>query len=743
MNPPSHSPATSPTPPAAGISLDDALFILFRQKWIILGFLALACAGAMAVRTLRPPLYLSVTKLKVQYVEPTRPASPIDPEQPPRLVDWNAETIIASEIEILRSFDVAIQAAQMVGPEKILARKGGGNDLMLAAGVIASGIEVDPPKSSVLTVTFKHPDPQVVKPVLEALIQSFLRKELEMQYGNTALDALDSKLKDELERELQKTEEELLKLRVEGKVLLSVDETKRAYQTQIAKTQDELLNAERELAEGKAVWGGQFPASNGTNEGQALVASDKLSEYGYIAARLATLRMREPELLLTYTSAHPEVQAVHAQIDKLTRQKAELDQAYPALASLTSSNIHGTNGMPGGAAVQLADLTRLNARIAWLGAVLTNLQADAANVVELEPKINEVTRRRDEEKKSYDFKLESIKQRKMAESAVISSATNMKVAQEPTPPALDSKKMLKQVAAVFAGLIALGLGLAFVKEMFLDRSLKRPADVERHLRMPVFLTVPDIAPKGLLSWIDGHSGKQTGMTAGTASNGAGSGPNALVPWDSAHFLQVHAEGLRERLMTYFEVHNLNLKKPKLVALTGCGAGSGVSSLASSLAAALSRTGDGSVLLVDMNGGQNLTQQFRQGRPGCGLAQVLEPEGRATALVRDNLYVVRLEEDGKADGLAMVLPRRFNHLVPKLKASDYDYVIFDMPPVAPASPTARLAGSMDIVLLVIEAEKTAQTTATRATTLLRESKCNVVPVLNKYRQRVPAALGSGL
>ena len=197
------------------------------------------------------------------------------------------------------------------------------------------------------------------------------------------------------------------------------------------------------------------------------------------------------------------------------------------------------------------------------------------------------------------------------------------------------------------------------------------------------------------------------------------------------------------MMTYFEANNLNFKKPKLVALTGCDPGAGVSSLASSLAATLSRTGHGNVLLVDMNREQGLAHQFCLGRPGCGLAQVLEPEGRAPALVQDNLYLARLEEDGKTGGLAMVLPKQFNHLVPKLKASDYDYIIFDMPPVAPTSSTARFASCMDIVLLVIEAERTGQKAAARAAALLRESKCNVAPVLNKYRRHVPAALAPDL
>ena len=78
-------------------------------------------------------------------------------------------------------------------------------------------------------------------------------------------------------------------------------------------------------------------------------------------------------------------------------------------------------------------------------------------------------------------------------------------------------------------------------------------------------------------------------------------------------------------------------------------------------------------------------------------------------------------------------------MPKLKASDFDYIIFDMPPVSQTSVTPRLAGLMDMVLLVIESEKTNRDTIQRATALLAESKANVSTVLNKVKTYVPTRL----
>ena len=186
------------------------------------------------------------------------------------------------------------------------------------------------------------------------------------------------------------------------------------------------------------------------------------------------------------------------------------------------------------------------------------------------------------------------------------------------------------------------------------------------------------------------------------------------------------------------MQNLNLKKPKLVGVTACAGGAGVSTLASGLAAALSKTGDGNVLLVDMNADQGAAQSFYKGKPGCGITDALEPENRGEAQVQDNLYVATLNKEGN-DKLVKTLPSRFNHLMPRIKASDYDYIIFDMPPVTQTSATPRLASYMDLALLVLESEKTPQHSAARAAALMREARANVAAVLNKHRSHMPATL----
>jgi Mrp family chromosome partitioning ATPase len=216
-------------------------------------------------------------------------------------------------------------------------------------------------------------------------------------------------------------------------------------------------------------------------------------------------------------------------------------------------------------------------------------------------------------------------------------------------------------------------------------------------------------------------------------------PNGAVELTSSEVnrrLQSHYDALRDRLVVYFEAINLT-RKPKLVAVTSTHEGAGVSTIAAGLAASLSETGDGRVLLVDMNLEHGAAQQFFNGKPSLQIDDALHNEKRDSALVQENLYVV--SEGDNTQRLPRALPKRFASLIPKLKASDYDYIIFDMPPVSPTSVTTRLAGYMDTVMLVVEAEKSDTQVTQQANVLLKQANANVTAVLNKTRKYIPSAL----
>src|SRR5207302_11154987 len=209
-------------------------------------------------------------------------------------------------------------------------------------------------------------------------------------------------------------------------------------------------------------------------------------------------------------------------------------------------------------------------------------------------------------------------------------------------------------------------------------------------------------------------------------------PAAIAPWDSGHFIRPYAEAIRDRLGLYFELHGVT-HKPKLVGFTGFSKGAGASSLAAGVAAALSETGDGKVLLVDVNASNGEVHPFFEGRPATSLANAIEPKSSLLSAA-DNLYLATVNQPhAKAAQMGL---KKFFSLVPNLKASDFDYIIFDMPPINQPSPTIVLAALVAKVLLVLEAERTNGDVVKRAYRQLVGARADIAVVLTKTRSYGP-------
>jgi Mrp family chromosome partitioning ATPase len=307
---------------------------------------------------------------------------------------------------------------------------------------------------------------------------------------------------------------------------------------------------------------------------------------------------------------------------------------------------------------------------------------------------------------------------------------------------------------LLAGGVGAALALAFLLELFVDRSLKRPGEIESKVGVPLLVSIPvlGINGNGKHRRLNGNASRLVGMGRRSPQPGSEEAADAsTLSRENAHptlvesmprngspvngQLSCYCEALRDRLITFFEIRNLT-HKPKLVAVTSCGTGSGVTTIAAGLAASLSETGDGNVLLVDMNGHDASAHHFFKGRLECCLDDALETGKREPALVQEHLYVV--SEGTNGDRLPRVLPKRFTNLVPRMKASDYDYIIFDMPAINQLSVTPRLARFMDFVVMVVESEKADRDVVKRGLSLLAEPS-NVGVVLNKRKAYIPRLL----
>jgi Mrp family chromosome partitioning ATPase len=478
-----------------------------------------------------------------------------------------------------------------------------------------------------------------------------------------------------------------------------------------------------------------------------VVPSEPLDNYKRICARLAFLEGKEQNYLTQqgFTVENALVKEVQGQIEQTEAQKKNLEEQYPMLSALV---IPSSNPILGRQAEALIDLkieseqiAGLKAKIQALNLQLNQVWAEATNFQKVEVAISELEQKKQVEEANLKYFMGNLEETRVDEALGEDKAANISVIQAPSPPGKGwSKTFKKKVAMVAAGGIFGGLALAFLIELFLDRSIKRPADIETKLRLPLLISIPATAGNDHLPLFTSRH-RLFLEDAGDNESGT-TGPDAPPQGDGLdlprrqHPLHRFYEGLRDRLIVYFETRNLT-HKPKLVAVTSCGAGAGVSSIAAGLASSLSETGDGNVLLVNISGEQGVAHQFYRGKLGCSLDEALAPDKKQGMLVKADLYAATEQTDG--DILPANLPQKISTLMPKLKASQFDYIIFDMPPVNQTSVTARLSGLMDMVLLVIESEKTNQEVVQRVNKLLAESKANVSTVLNKTRNYIPIKL----
>jgi Mrp family chromosome partitioning ATPase/uncharacterized protein involved in exopolysaccharide biosynthesis len=740
------------------ISARDIYYVIFRYKWMI-GIIAVAgVVASIVLRQLYPIYYSSEAKLLIKYVVDTKPltAEGADAQVTPMNT---GDTILSAEQEMLTSLDVCEQVAKIIGPAKILPPGNGTNETSAALLIQRGLTPIRDRNSDVIRIVFSNPDQDIVVPVLSKIISCYEDEHDEVRRPKSS-DSLSRGI-DQAKDKVTDAESRLLEERKKADII-SLDDSKRAVAMNIEKTENDLDGLETDIQVESMILGEMqkgmpvAPPSRPTNGAPALtnqapeLTPAVAQEYRRATSILASLQAKELELLSWTTTNNLEVQSVESQIATTEARCKQLVNQNPGLVAIRAAGAGPTATDPMAAYNhELMKAEVLGVRYRMLTNQLAAAKLKQARIVVEEGPILDLQRENDRYRANLDYYQ---KRQGEAELDAYLEPGNSQISEieAPTPPMGDFAKVNKTCAGVLFGGLFLALALPFLIEFYLDQSLKRPSDIQNRLGVPFFVSMPRLkatSQRGFLpaekkvSLLPANAGEVPPLessqpTPPASSPQSPSGNGHIAPWEQRHALRPFFETLRDRLMTYFEVINLT-HKPKLVAVTSCGEGAGVTTTAAGLASALSETGDGNVLLVNMNVQDGEAHHFYRGKLTCGLEEALERDKRNAACVQENLFIAKDLDIN--ENLPRVLPKRFSHLVPKMRASDYDYIIFDMPAMSQISITPRLARYMDMVLLVIESEKTDRDVAKRATNLLLESKTNVGVVLNKSRDHLPRRL----
>jgi uncharacterized protein involved in exopolysaccharide biosynthesis/Mrp family chromosome partitioning ATPase len=663
----------------SGIHLSDILFALFKRKWTVILCALLGIIAAATFYFLFPPVYESQSKLLVRYVLERSAVDPIDGTKPTLQSSNDSDRVIGAEIEILTSWDLAVQVAQAIGPKRLvapvsipdpirrIAESIGLKQLLPASGASASeadaagsiilGLKVLSNKgSNIIFVSYKNRNPEMATLVLQELLSRYFVKHLEVHRSAGAFDFVTQQT-DQVRTRLNQTEDTLKSLRAKVGIV-SLKDGSTALTGESAKIQDALNVAEAELAEGKA----------------------------------------------------------------LAKQTAEnKSQGWKANTAQSGKSRQSDKARVAG----------IEAKIEVLKSRLHDVQQRIKQVSELTPQMEDLERKRELDEANYKYFAESLEKARIDEALDPSKMPNISAVQRPSPPSLETKTRSKIALALAGGGLALGVAIALLRGLVINRTVGRPLELETRLHIPLMLSIP-------------YSNSRNGHTA-LPPNGAPANPGALArrlhhsnlaPWEPGHFMRPYCDAIRDRLGLYFELNNLT-HKPKLVGVAGFSEAAGTSTLAAGLAASLSETDDGKVLLVDVNLGPEEVHPFFKGKPAYSLTAALKPKPEI-ASASENLYLATVGSS-TTGGLAQIGLKKFFDMMPNMKASDFDYIIFDMPPLDQTSPTWGMAAFMDKLLLVVEAERNNRDVIKRGYRKLVAERDNVAVVVNKTRSYVPKSL----
>jgi polysaccharide biosynthesis transport protein len=722
--------------------MNDVLFAVFKHKGKILFGALAGFVAAIAVHFLYPAEYQSEAKLLVRYVLDRSPIDPIDGQSAQSSVSSGfgrtSANVIGSEAEILGSWDLATQVAEAIGPKRLLPDSGDAASVPAAAGTVAGGLEVlSHPGSDIISVSYKNGDPRLAVLVLEELVNRYFNKHLEVHRSAAAFDFVTQQ-SDQVRARLNATEDALKTIKAKAGIASTADNST-TLSADVVKIEDQYFAAESELAEQTArvrqieeslgatpgSISGKKPASKPSPSATPHPASsEEVQNYQAMVTRLSELRKARLDLLSKYLPGSEAVKINQLEIANIERQKHDMEKKFPDLV--------GQAVTAGGQAVGL-DVATERARLAGIQArtntLKTRLDEKIKQLSEVGSQIADLERRKELEETNYKYFQGAVEKARVDEALDPSKMPNISAVQRPSPPKRVVGKRDKIVMGLAGGGVGLTIALVVLGELFLNRTVKRPIELETRLGAPLLLSIPYSRPmKRLEQPRKSRRGDAELITPGNGNGGVAS-------WEVNHFIRPYAEAIRDRLNLYFELNRMT-HKPKLVGVTGFSEGAGASTLAAGIAASLSEMGEGKVLLVDVNLGVGRVHPFFEGRPAYPLSTALQPASLIDS-ASDNLYLATVAPLGS--GPIQVALKRFFDLMPNLKASDFDYIIFDLPPLTETNPTLGMARFMDKLLLVVEAEKTGRDMAKRGYTQLSAARANVSVILNKTRSYLPKSL----
>ncbi len=516
-------------------SLRDVTFTLFRHRRKIVAFFLTVMFIVGLGTFLVPEMYQSTSKLMVRLGKESVTLDPTATTGQTVTVYQDRQQEINSELEIIRSRELAETVVDQIGVDAFLERPdeltfneptplGVARDTVRktrktvreaaekphtmlakldmvdelkkrdkAVTQLMRNMQIETSReSNIITINYEAPSPRMAQAVVSTLIDAYLEKHVEVYSSGGSYDFFSEQTQ-KLQNELTRIEENLKDVK-NATGIASLEEQRTIALNRMGLLQQEIERNDAALASSKARMAALEKTMGETPKTQEVEKTSGFSNAALdnMRARLFELRLREQDLASRYTEENEQIQEVRNQIKEaeafLEREKPSLTQTRLAINdAYRQAELDYLS--------ERAQFQSMQANAAALRSLRQDVQAEIRGINENETQIATLQREREIQEANYRKYSESLEQARIDQAMQLEQLSNISVVQAATSPMkpVRPKKLLNLALGLVLGLMG-GIGFAFTSE-YVDHTFKRPDDIERRLNLPVLASISDHGAK--------------------------------------------------------------------------------------------------------------------------------------------------------------------------------------------------------------------------------------------------------
>jgi capsular exopolysaccharide synthesis family protein len=678
------------------VPLTQYFWILRRQLWKILGFVAIAVVATFIVSKRITPIYESTATVDIDRQMP----SGIIGQDANRAVLNDADQFIATQVKLIQSDSVLRPVADKYNlrereNENLKAHPGNPVPVKDAPVLLKKLSITRPPNTYLLFISYRSPDPVLASDVANSIARSYLDHTFKIRFESSAsLSAFMERQLEELKAKMERSSAALAQFEKDLNVINPEEKTS-ILSARLLQLNTEYTNAQtdrvRKETAYRSVSGGTLEAAQVSSQGESL---KKLTE------GLAEAQQKFADVKTHFGVNHPEYKKAEALVTEIQRQ-----------LQATKDNIGQRVGVEYRDAVSRESMLERAVKD-------TKGEFDALNARSFE--YQALKREAEADKKLYEELVTKIKEAGINAGFQNSAIRIADLARPAIRPVFPNLTLNLVLAFIFSSLTA--VAAAVVVDM-LNSTVRDPEQVARTLRAEVVGSLPVV--KELRGRIVGAPEPVTSAPA----NGRYHSGTGISGYDEA------IRTLRNSiLLADFD------RRLRSIMITSASPAEGKSTTAAHLVIAHAQQGRRTLLIDGDLRRPSVHRRF----------DIANERGLSNALVGDTSWRSALVQKVGIPNLD-ILPagppsRRAADLVgaPLLDLVEeatraYDLVVLDTPPLLGFSEPLQMAAAVDGVLVIARAGRTNRKALGAALNTLLRLRANVIGVvLNEIR----ADSGSG-